>query len=246
VDNQTTDSIFISRLGAADQQVLLPKRIVRTVDLPLIPGGVESLQMLQVTFPNSIIVPETSFAGFNGRFDQAASLTVSPPRKVKIQYPAGTGSDNPTSAPGIADGGSAVSGGGYAGTGYPGNWQAPGNNGSANYPTARTGRTNTSNSKASEPPSFATATKAGERRKSPFPGATAVRVKVPNGGPETLITPPEPPAPIQASKPVVALKPSTLTATAPAKKGNLRSIILWSSIAAGLLGFMIWKGVRSQ
>ena len=57
VDNQTTDSIFFSRLGAADQQVLLPKRIVRTVDLPLIPGGVESLQMLQVTFPNSIIVP---------------------------------------------------------------------------------------------------------------------------------------------------------------------------------------------
>src|SRR6266508_337378 len=68
VDNQTTDSIFISRLGAPDQHVLIPKRIVRNVDVPLVAGVAESLQMLQVTFPTSIIIPETSRAGFNGTF----------------------------------------------------------------------------------------------------------------------------------------------------------------------------------
>ena len=249
VDNQTTDSIYISRLGTPEQQLLIPKRIVRTVDVPLAPGAAESLQMLQVTLPDSIIVPETSFAGFSGKFAQAANLTISPPRNVRIQYNAGAGRETTTSAPsGASDGGTPVSSGGYAGTGYPGNSQGSGYNGPGNYPTAKTRQTNSANRKtaAPEPPSLTTTTKHGEKRRTTLPGATGVRVKITSPGLETLITPPEPPAPIQASKPVVALKQSASSVAAPARKSSLRSVIIWSSIATGLLGFVFWKRARSK
>lgn len=243
VDNQTTDSIFISRLGAPDQSVLFPKRIVRGVEVPLVAGGAESLQMLQVTFPNSIIVPETSFAGFNGRFAQSANLTVSPPRNVKIQYNRQAASDSATSAPIPSDGSGLISSGGSAGIGNSGRRQEP--NGSGNYQTAKPSQTNTASRRTQSPDALSTTNRNGEKRKITLP-ATGLRVKVTSPGPETLITPPEPPAPIQTSKPVVAVKQSTSTDTAPARKSSLRSIIIWSSIATGLVGFVIWKRGRSK
>src|ERR1051326_8100134 len=241
VDNPTNDSIFISRLGAPDQQVLIPKRIVHSVDVPVLAGGAGSLQMLQVTFPNSILVPETSFAGFNGKFAQSANLTVSPPRNVRIQYNSQAASDSATSVPIPSDGSGPVSSGGSAGIGNAGRWQEP--SGSGNYQTAKTGQTNTSNRKP-DSSSLSTTSRNGEKRKITLAGATGLRVKVTSPGPEALITPPEPPAPIQTSKPVVAVKQSTSSGTAPARRNSLRTIIIWSSIATGLVGLVIWKRVR--
>jgi len=245
VDNQTTDSVYISRLGTPDQQVLIPKRIVWTVDVPLAPGAAESLQMLQVTLPNSIIVPETSFSGFNGTFAQSASLTVSPPRNVRIQYNAEAGGETATSAPRTTTDRESP-GGSYAGSGYPGN--SYGYNGPGNDLSAKPGQTNTASRKAAAPESASPtgmAKHSGKRKITPS-GAMGVRVKLTSPGQEPPITPPEPPAPIQASKPVIAIKQPTVKAAAPARNSSLRSIIIWSSVATGLLVFMIWKRVRSK
>ena len=66
VDNQTYDTVYLSRVGDPSTSVLVPKRMIGQFQVPLVGQGVPALEALQVSFPGGIELPETEFRGFEG------------------------------------------------------------------------------------------------------------------------------------------------------------------------------------
>lgn len=86
VDNQTYDTLYLSRIGDPNTSVLIPKRMIGQFDVPLARQGSPALETLLVTFPGNISVPETEFQGFNGRYAQTASIVIASPQNISISY----------------------------------------------------------------------------------------------------------------------------------------------------------------
>ena len=86
VDNQTYDTVYLSRVGDSNALVLVPKRMIGQFQVPWVGQGVPALEALQVSFPGGIVLPETEFRGFDGQYGQPVSLVIVSPQNVTIKY----------------------------------------------------------------------------------------------------------------------------------------------------------------
>ena len=89
VDNQTYDTIYLSRIGDPNTSVLVPKRIIGQFQVPLVGQGVPALETLEASFRGGIVLSETQFRGFDGQYGQSVSLVIVSPQNVTIKYRSG-------------------------------------------------------------------------------------------------------------------------------------------------------------
>ena len=86
VINNSQDWLKLYRLGDPGNTVEVQKRWNQTISLPLVAGGSDNMQMIEVNREGtSITTPETSFQGFDGAFAQNCTLTVSA-SSISIEY----------------------------------------------------------------------------------------------------------------------------------------------------------------
>jgi hypothetical protein len=225
VDNQTYDTIFLSRIGDPNTAVLVPKRMMGDFPVPLVDDHSPTLEILLVRFSSSITVPETEFKGFNGRYGQPVSLIVKSPQDISVTYdPTQTsvGSNSTNS-------GDARS---YGGTYYGGEGGPPISQGAkAPSLSSNTSRLPQDNESTTPPKRIIVA------------GNTGARIKIPDSRTAAI----EAPAPIRGKIEIPKAPPaSPIYSPAGERKGNYRALITWIAVCTALAGFIIWKRFSSR
>lgn len=228
VDNQTYDTVYLSRIGDPSTSVLVPKRMIGQFDVPLVGQGSPVLETLLVGFPGNVTVPETEFRGFNGQYAQAASLVIASPQNISIAYEQSGNSSGVANQSGRTN----ALRGGYYGGAFPGGYDI--------------GHATTIRSSSNDPPGnvLDTSTKSIEppRERTILPEKGGARVKiVPADSRYKLI---EPPVPIrsQASEiPKPAPPASVIQPPAREKQSGRRALVTWILVCIALVGFVAWK-----
>lgn len=234
VDNQTYDTVYLSRIGDPSTSVLVPKRMIGQFDVPLVGHGSPVLETLLVGFPANVTVPETEFQGFNGQYAQAASLVIVSPQNISIAYEqSGNGSRGAASQSGRT---SALHGGYYGGA-FPGSYdldRATTIRASSNDPP---GNVLDAPAKSIEPP----------QKRAILPEKGGARVKiVPADSRYKLI---EPPVPIRSQAreiPRPAPPASVIQPPAKEKQSGRRALATWILVCTALVGFVAWKRLSSR
>lgn len=230
VDNQTHDTIYLSRIGDPNTSVLVPKRMIGQFDVPLVKQGSPALETLLVTFPGNVTVPETEFQGFNGRYAQTASLVIASPQNISISYEQ---SDNSS----IASQSSRTSAwqAGYYRTTSPGGYDV----GHAKYAYSNRPPDNSleTSPKTIEPP----------RKQIVLPDKTGAKVRIiPADSRYKLI---EAPVPIRSQAkeiPKAAPPASVVQPPAHEKQSGRRALITWTVVCIALVVFVAWKRLSSK
>ena len=239
VDNQTYDTVYLSRVGDPSTSVLVPKRMIGQFQVPLVGQGVPALEALQVSFPGGIVLPETEFRGFAGQYGQPVSLVIVSPQNVAIKYDqAGVTSSPATNNPsstGTSPGPEGIYGGGTGyGVGY----------GSPNYLR----RSSSPGATLVESKDYSTLAKTPEpaKKRLLLPQNTGAKVRVVAADSRYKLL--DAPAPIR-SQPAETAKAATATAAEPQaeeKKGGWRSLITWIIVCVALVGFIAWNRLSSK
>lgn len=233
VDNQTYDTVYLSRIGDPGTSVLVPKRMIGQFDVPLVGQGSPVLETLLIGFPGNVTVPETEFRGFNGKYAQAASLVIASPQNISIAYEqSGNIGSGVANQPGRTN---ALSGGNYGGA-FPGGYDL----GRANY-------IHSSSNSPSEDMLATSATRiAPPQNRTILPAKLGARVKVvPADARYKLI---EAPVPLRGQAkeiPKAAPPASVIQPTAHEKPGR-RALITWILVCLSLVGFVAWKRLSSR
>jgi hypothetical protein len=238
VDNQTYDTVYLSRVGDSNALVLVPKRMIGQFQVPWVGQGVPALEALQVSFPGGIVLPETEFRGFDGQYGQPVSLVIVSPQNVTIKYDetgvASSPATNNPSPTGSA-GSEGIYGGGMGyGTGY----------GSPNP----LNRNPSPGATLSGPKDYSTLAKMPEpaKKRLLLPQNTGAKVRVVAADSRYKLL--DAPAPIR-SRPAETAKVATATAAEPQaeeKKGGWGSLITWIIVCVGLVGFIAWNRLSSK
>lgn len=234
VDNQTYDTVYLSRIGDPSTSVLVPKRMIGQFDVPLVGQGSPVLETLLVGFPGNVTVPETEFRGFNGQYAQAASLVIASPQNISIAYEQ---SGNSSSGVANPSGRTNALRGGYYGGAFPGGYDI--------------GRANSVRAVSNGPPEDSSATLAKNieppRKRTIIPEKGGARVKiVPADSRYKLI---EPPVPIRSQAreiPKPASPASVIQPPAREKQSGRRALVTWILVCIALVGFVAWKRLSSQ
>jgi hypothetical protein len=234
VDNQTYDTVYLSRIGDPSTSVLIPKRMIGQFEVPLVGQGSSVLETLLVGFPGNVTVPETEFRGFNGRYAQAASLVIASPQDISITYEQ---SGNSTS--GVANP-----------SGKTNAWQA-GYYGGASPAGYDVGRPNSIHSASNGPPenTLATSAKSIEppQKRIILPKKAGGKVKVvPADARYKLI---EAPTPIRSQAreiPKAAPPASVVQPPARERQSGRRALTTWILVCIALVGFVAWKRLSSR
>jgi len=237
-DNQTYDTVYLSRVGDTNSLVLVPKRMIGQFQVPLVGQGVPALEALQVSFPGGIVLPETEFRGFDGQYGQPVSLVIVSPQNVTVHYDqAGTTSNRATNNPSPT--GSAGSEGSYrGGIGYGTGYGSPNPPNRIPSPgaTRDEARDRSNPARPLEP----------AKKRLLLPQNAGARVRIAAADPRYKLL--EAPAPIRSQPPEIAKAAATAAATEPPeeKKGGWRSLITWLIVCVALAGFVAWKRLSSQ
>jgi hypothetical protein len=239
VDNQTYDTVYLGRVGDPSTSVLVPKRMIGQLQVPLVGQGVPALEALQVSFPGGIVLPETEFRGFDGQYGQPVSLVIVSPQNVAIKYDqAGVTSSPATNNPdstGTGPASEAFSGGGTGyGVGY----------GSPNYLR----RSPSPGATPGEPKDYSSLAKTPEptKKRLLLPQSAGAKVRVVTADSRYKFL--DAPAPIRSQQPETA-KAATAAAAEPQaeeKKGGWGSLITWIIVCVALVGFIAWKRLSSK
>jgi len=238
VDNQTYDTLYLSRVGDSNTSVLVPKRMIGQCQVPLVGQSVPALEALEVSFPGGIVLPEAEFRGFDGQYGQPVSLVIVSPQNVTIQYDqAGAASSPATNNP--SPGGSAGSEGIYGGgMGYGIGYGSP-------NPRNRNPSPGAARDEARDPGSPA---KAPEPAKKGLllPQNAGARVRIVAADSRYRLL--EASAPIRSQPAEIAKAAAAAPATEPPEetKGGWRSLITWLVVCVALAGFVAWKRLSSQ
>ncbi len=234
VDNQTYDTVYLSRIGDPSTSVLVPKRMIGQFEVPLVGQGSPALETLLLGFPGNVTVPETEFRGFNGQYAQAASLVIASPRDISIAYEQGVnGNSSITHQPGSTNAWRA----GYYGGAIPLGYDI--------------GRANSIRPLSNSPPENPSATSAKSieppRNRMILPEKSGARVKiVPADSRYKLI---EAPVPIrnQVKETPKAAPPASVIKPSPQDKNpGRRALITWIVVCSALAGFVVWKRLSSK
>ena len=230
VDNQTYDTLYLSRIGDPNTSMLIPKRMIGQFDVPLVRQGSPALETLLVTFPGNIAVPETEFQGFNGRYAQTASIVIASPQNISISYEQSENS-SPANQPGSTN----VRQSGYYGVTSPAGYDV----GRATYGNSNRTRDNSleSSSNTIEPP----------RRQIVLPDKAGAKVRIiPADSRYKLV---EAPVPIrsQAREISKAASPaSVIQPSAQGKQSGRKALVTWIIVCVALVGFVAWKRLSSR
>lgn len=230
VDNQTYDTLYLSRIGDPNTSVLIPKRMIGQFDVPLVRQGSPALETLLVTFPGNISVPETEFQGFNGRYAQTASIVIASSQNISISYEQSADSSvaNQPGRTNVRQSGyfSVTSPNGYdVGRATYGNSNRPLDNSLPGSPTTI------------EPP----------RKQVILPDKSGSKVRItPADSRYKLI---EAPVPIRGqakeiSKP--ALPASVIQPPSHEKQSGRNALVTWIIVCVALVGFVAWKRLSSR
>jgi len=232
VDNQTYDTVYLSRIGDPSTSVLIPKRMIGQFEVPLVGEGSPALETLLVRFPGNVTVPETEFRGFNGRYAQAASLVIVSPQNISIAY------EQSASSSGIANQSSRTNAWrpGYYGGVFSGGHdvaRAPSIRPSSNSPPENTAGTS---AKSIELPQ--------KRVILPEKAGAGVKV-VPADSRYKLI---EAPVPVRSpAKEIPRPAPPASVIQPPAReKSGRRALITWIFVCTALAGFVAWRRLSSR
>lgn len=237
VDNQTYDTVYLSRIGNPSTSVLVPKRMLGQFQVPLVGQGAPSLEALEVSFPGGVVLPEPEFRGFDGQFGQPVSLVIVSPQNVTITYdqagaPSGpaTNTLNPT---GTSPGPEGIYGGGM-GIGY----------GPPNYPNrnplpaakAIASRDEGSPPKPPEPP----------KKRLLLPQNAGAKVKLVAADSRYKLL--DAPAPIRGQSVETAKAAGAVATEIPPeeKKGGWGSLVTWVVVCVAIIGFAAWKRLSSK
>lgn len=234
VINNSQDWLKLYRLGDPGNTVEVQKRWNQTISLPLVAGGSDNMQMIEVNREGtSITTPETSFQGFDGAFAQNCTLTVSA-SSISIEYASSSGASSSTNQANSATNAdsSAVGGaGGYGGTGGYGGYQAPSK--------GTTAKPSSQNDAPDSP-------KPAAQKKNVLAGATGVRVKVARPAASKLPT-------LEAPSPDITKtnKPDPIPTVAslppePPKRNQSGYLIVLGAIAAAVIVFVLAKIRENQ
>lgn len=234
VDNQTYDTVYLSRIGDPSTSVLVPKRMIGQFEVPLVGQGSPALETLLVGFPGNVTVPEAEFRGFNGQYAHAASLVIASPQNISIAYEqSGAGSmgvanpsdrTNPWPA-------------GYHGGAFPGGYDVGHANRIRSFSNRPPENTFATSARSIEPPQ--------KRMILPEKGGAKVKV-VPADSRYKLI---EAPVPIRSQArdiPKAAAPASVIQPPAQDKKPGRRSLITWIVVCIALVGSVAWKRLSSR
>jgi hypothetical protein len=230
IDNQTYDTLYLSRIGDPNTSVLIPKRMIGQFDVPLVGQGSPALETLLVTFPGNVSVPETEFQGFNGRYAQTASIVIASPQNISISYEQGDNSNvaNQLGRTDVRQSGyyGATSSGGYdVGRAMHGYSNRPPDNSLEFSP------------KTIEPP----------RKQIVLPDKAGAKVRIiPADSRYKLI---EAPVPIrsQAREIPKAASPASVVQPPPQEKQSGRNaLVTWIIVCIALIGFVAWKRLSSR
>lgn len=229
VDNQTYDTLYLSRIGGPNTSVLIPKRMIGQFDVPLVKQGSPALETLLVTFPGNISVLETEFQGFNGRYAQTASIVIASPQNISISY-----EQSDSSSVANQPGNTSSWRSGYFGVTSPsgydvgrathGNSNRPPNDAHVGSPTI-------------EPP----------RKQIVLPDKSGAKVRItPADSRYKLI---EPPVPIRSqakeiSKP--APPASVIQPPSHERHSGRNALVTWIIVCVALVGFVAWKRLSSR
>ena len=234
VDNQTYDTVYLTRIGDPSTSILVPKRMIGQFDVPLVGQGSPVLETLLVGFPGNVTVPETEFRGFNGQYAQAASLVIASPQNISIAYEqSGNSSSGVANQPGRTN----ALRGGYYGGAFPGGYDL--------------GRATTIRSSSNDPPGNVLDTSAKSieppQKRMILPEKVGARVKVvPADSRYKLI---EAPVPIRSqakeiSKP--APPASVIQPPTRERQSGRRALVTWILVCIALVGFVAWKRLSSR
>ena len=236
VDNQTYDTVYLSRIGDPGTSVLVPKRMTGQFEVPLVGQGSPALETLLVSFPGNISVPETEFRGFNGQYAQAANLVIASAQNISIAYEQ-KGSSPATNRPTPAV--NSAGSGGYYGGGYHG-----GND--IDYSIYRTGNASPSrpenSAKALNPPK----TLEPPKKRVILPDNAGAKVKVVAADSRYKLL--EAPIPIRGQlkeTPKTAAPANIIPPPAENKKG-WGALIIWIVVCIALVGSVAWKRMSSK
>lgn len=229
VDNQTYDTIYLSRIGDPNTSVLIPKRMIGQFDVPLVRQGSPALETLLVTFPRNIAVPETEFQGFNGRYAQAASIIIASPQNISISYEQSDDSSNANPS-------------GTANVRQPGYYSMTSPNG---YEVGRAtyGNSNRLSDNSDELPS-----KTIEPRKQiVLPTKTGAKVRITPADSRYKLV--EAPVPIRSqAKEISKAAPPASVIQPPSqeKPSGQNALVTWIIVCVALAGFVVWKRLSSR
>ena len=238
VDNQTYDTVYLSRVGDSNAIVLVPKRMIGQVQVPMVGQGVPALEALQVSFPGGIVLPETEFRGFDGQYGQPVSLVIVSPQNVTIQYDEPSAASSPATnnpSPTGSAGSEGIYGGGMGyGTGYGS--PNPLNRIPSPGATRDEARDRGNPAKPLEP--------AKKGLLLPQNAGAKVRIVAADSRYKLL----EAPAPIRSQPAEIAKAATVAAAIEPPeeKKGSWRSLITWIIVCVALVGFVAWKRLSSR
>ena len=234
VDNQTYDTVYLSRIGDPNISVLVPKRMIGQFAVPLVGQGSPALEALLVSFPGNVTVPETEFRGFNGQNAQAASLVIASPQNISIAYEqGGNGNSGAANQPGSTNTWPA---GSYAGA-FSGGYSV--------------GHPNYIRSFSNRPPenTFETSAKSIEpaRKRAILPEKDGAKVKVVTGDSRYKLI--EAPVSLRAQTkeiPKAAAHAGVIQAPTQDKKTGRGALITWIVACIALVGFVAWKRLSSR
>ncbi|ODU25279.1 MAG: hypothetical protein ABS95_00720 [Verrucomicrobia bacterium SCN 57-15] len=230
VDNQTYDTVYLSRIGDPNTSVLIPKRMIGQFDVPLVRQGSPALETLLVTFPGNISVPETEFHGFNGRYAQTASIVIASPQNISISYE----QDNNSSVANQTGRTNARQSGYYGltsptryevGRATQGNSNRPADSSLAALPTTI------------EPP----------RKQIVLPDKSGAKVRITSADSRYKLI--EAPVPIRSqAKEVAKAAPPASVISPPSreKQSGRNALLTWIIVCIALVGFIAWKRLSSR
>ena len=238
VDNQTYDTVYLSRVGDSNALVLIPKRMIGQFLVALVGQGVPALEALEASFPGGIVLPEAEFRGFDGQYGQPVSLVIVSPQNVTIQYDqAGAASSPATNNPSpTGSAGSEIIYGGGIGDGIGYGFPNPLNRNLSPGAARNEARDPGSPAKAPEP----------AKKGLLLPQNAGARVRIVAADSRYRLL--EAPAPIRSQPAEIAKAAAAAPATEPPEetKGGWRSLITWLVVCVALAGFVAWKRLSSQ
>lgn len=233
VDNQTYDTVYLSRIGDPGTSILVPKRMAGQFEVPLAGQGSPVLETLLVGFPGNVTVPETEFRGFDGRYAQAASLVIVSPQNISIVYEqSGNSGSRVANESGRTNAGQAA----YYGGSFPGGYDISRAN---SIPSASNGppqNTLAASARSIEP-----------QKRMILPEKAGAKVKVvPADSRYKLI---EAPVPIRGQAKEIPKAASPASVIRPAvqeKHSRRRALLTWIIVCVALTGFVAWKRLSSR
>ncbi len=229
VDNQTYDTLYLSRIGDPNTSVLIPKRMIGQFDVPLVRQGSPALETLLVTFPGNVSVPETEFQGFNGRYAQTAGIVIASPQNISISYEQ-------------SDSSSAANQSGNTSAGRPGYYGVTSPSGYDVGHATHSNSNRTDNSLAGSPTTIEP-----PRKQIVLPDKSGAKVRItPADSRYKLI---EAPVPIRSqakeiSKP--APPASVIQPPTHEKQSGRNALVTWIIVCVALVGFIAWKRLSSR